>query len=590
MKQTLVLFFISTITFFACRQGERITPVLTLAEKLMADHPDSALTLLDDIPFPDNYSNREYATWCLLITQARDKNYVAHTSDSLISIAVDYFENGSDMKRKAQAYYYKGRVNEDIGEIDKALENYLKARDYVVETDDYHLRGLIFMYIGDLHWLLADNRTALNAYKDSFAAFGVEADFVNSAYLLRSIGRVYTAISQLDSAEIYLKRSLDLSKQVNKQALQGYIENDLAILYKKIGNNQEALKYAYSSIEHTAIKQSLYSNYLMIGSLFYKIGENDSSFYYTKRALGADDLYTLAAANDLLATIYEERNDYVQATKCLSAYINYYDSIKIQYDAPKLKELEMRYNTEKTEHENERLLADQKIMQLLITTGFCFGLFLAVSGYLIYQKRLKRKEQFLQQALEAVKNYQDKYEGYQKEIECKELQIHELQECVKEKENALLSHEGEILTSSNLEQELDDLHLKIDGLKNNISVLSKKNSDLIGLLLDGSQLKADVEEAVGKNQSITPLLFLGIQQKIKEVDPDFMKKIEKAAPGLKLKELQLCCLIKLNVSLSQCAVLLQIEKRTISRYKSVLVKERFGRQDNMLLDNLLRSL
>ena len=590
MKQTLVLFFISTIAFFACRQSETITPVLNLAEHLMADHPENALALLDTISFPEEYSKCEYATWCLLITQARDKNYVTHTSDSLISIAVDYFENGNDAKRKAQAYYYKGRVNEDIGEIDKALENYLKARDFVVETDDYHLRGLVSMYIGDLQWRLFDNQAALNAYKDSYLAFNAEGDTVNCAYLLRNIGRVYTAISQLDSAEIYLKQSLRIAMAANKLSLQGNIENDLAIVYKKNTNYQEAMKYAHQSIMHTENKQTLYSCYLMIGLLFNEIGKKDSSFYYAKRALGSDNLYTLAAVNDLLATIYEERNDYVQATKYLSAYINYYDSIKKQYDAPKLKELEMRYNTEKTEHENERLLADKKIMQLVFATGLCFGLFLVVSGYLIYQKRLKRKEQYLQQALATVKIYQDKYESYQREIECKELQIHELQECVKEKEDALLSQEGEKLTSSELEQELDDLHQKIDGLKNNISVLSKKNSDLMGLLLNGSKLKTDVEEAVEKNQSITPLLLLGIQKKIKEVDPDFMKKLEKAAPGLKPKELQLCCLIKLNVSLSQCAVLLQIEKRTISRYKSVLVKERFGRKDNVLLDIVLHSL
>jgi hypothetical protein len=52
------------------------------------------------------------------VTQARDKNYVEHTSDSVIDIAVRYFVGQEDPHRKAHAYYCKGRVLSDL-----ALEN-----------------------------------------------------------------------------------------------------------------------------------------------------------------------------------------------------------------------------------------------------------------------------------------------------------------------------------------------------------------------------------------------------------------------------------------------------------------------------------
>lgn len=33
-------------------------------------------------------SKEQHADWCLLVTQARDKNYIQHTSDSLISVCL----------------------------------------------------------------------------------------------------------------------------------------------------------------------------------------------------------------------------------------------------------------------------------------------------------------------------------------------------------------------------------------------------------------------------------------------------------------------------------------------------------------------
>ena len=57
----------------------------------MGSRPDSSLILLESIPSPEKLSEEDYATWCLLMTQARDKN-VEHMTNSVIGVAVRYFE------------------------------------------------------------------------------------------------------------------------------------------------------------------------------------------------------------------------------------------------------------------------------------------------------------------------------------------------------------------------------------------------------------------------------------------------------------------------------------------------------------------
>ena len=63
---------------------------------------------------------KNYATWALLLAQARDKVYGKRlpdslnipSSDKLVQDAMDYFEKEGDLKRMAQTYYYKGQFIE----------------------------------------------------------------------------------------------------------------------------------------------------------------------------------------------------------------------------------------------------------------------------------------------------------------------------------------------------------------------------------------------------------------------------------------------------------------------------------------------
>ena len=86
---------LNSLLFFclvACNEGSDMALLLNKAEMYMSEKPDSALSLLDSIIQPEDLSNEQYALWCLLYTQAQDKNWIEHTSDSIINVAVEYFK------------------------------------------------------------------------------------------------------------------------------------------------------------------------------------------------------------------------------------------------------------------------------------------------------------------------------------------------------------------------------------------------------------------------------------------------------------------------------------------------------------------
>ena len=81
-------------------------PMLLEVEKIIEEQPDSALSILNKIENINQLSEKDHATYCLLLTQAQDLNYITHTSDSLIKIAATYFEKSNDKQHSMLAYYY----------------------------------------------------------------------------------------------------------------------------------------------------------------------------------------------------------------------------------------------------------------------------------------------------------------------------------------------------------------------------------------------------------------------------------------------------------------------------------------------------
>ena len=61
-------------------------------ELIQANEADSAYTLLKESPNPQQYPEKERARWCLLMTQAIDRTYRTHTSDSLIRFVIRFYE------------------------------------------------------------------------------------------------------------------------------------------------------------------------------------------------------------------------------------------------------------------------------------------------------------------------------------------------------------------------------------------------------------------------------------------------------------------------------------------------------------------
>lgn len=107
---------------------QRHDPILERIDRLANINPDSAKRLLDSIdPKTLKSPDRYYRDF--LSVKVNDKIYVPHVSDSLIMGFVNYAKRNESPATIDEAYYYAGRVYNDLNDYPNALRYYQKALD-----------------------------------------------------------------------------------------------------------------------------------------------------------------------------------------------------------------------------------------------------------------------------------------------------------------------------------------------------------------------------------------------------------------------------------------------------------------------------
>lgn len=93
MKRLNDWLLVLSLLLTSCHNEIRNHSLLDRADSLMLEYPDSALLLLEDIGVEELTTLDCRARYALLLTQAKDKNYILHHDDSLIRIAVNFYDS-----------------------------------------------------------------------------------------------------------------------------------------------------------------------------------------------------------------------------------------------------------------------------------------------------------------------------------------------------------------------------------------------------------------------------------------------------------------------------------------------------------------
>ena len=480
MKKNIVfLLILILIIWISCDGMGHQTIDFRKIENLMPQHPDSALMLLEQIENKENLSRKDKAHYYLLLTEAEDKTYVTHTTDSLISIAADYYEKTDDLGRKAKAWYYKGRINQDLGHPLKAQEYYLKALRDEEKIEDHALLGRIHNHIGMLYAYQKVYEKALPFQKKAVENFHLINDSTGQVFALRDLGRTFLMLGLQDSSIICNQKAIALMR---KRIIPS-VYTELAGLYIDRQRMEEAHGLLRTSLQNVAKPQAKYPVYLVLGELYKKSGQIDSARFYLQACINSAPLpETRAGGLFHLKEIALEKGQWEQAALLSKQYELLKDSIEQGKNAESIRNVQAFYSYNEIEQDlwEARLYASkQKSFYSLLITACLFLLTVALLRFIHYRRerksllqRLKANEEQIQRNEQTLKNISDVKDSLQNEIQIYKTTERQLS---KEKDEQLKRTNEEIRQKI---MQLEKLSHTKDELEKNLLTLRSENSNL----------------------------------------------------------------------------------------------------------------
>lgn len=534
-------------------------PILLEVEKIIEEQPDSALSILNKVENINQLSEKDHATYCLLLTQAQDLNYITHTSDSLIKIAATYFEKSNDKHKASLSYYYMGRVNTDLHDALKAQEFYLKALEIGEKTKDYHLLAKICNNLGTLYNYQDIYDLALPMQKKALYYINMKQkqDTVNMSYILRNTARTFTLMNLEDSAVIYHKQALKYSRPYNISS----ILVDLGNIYIYKNEYVEAKKYIDLAQNSTTILKTLYPIYLSKGKLLSAMGQLDSAKYYLTQCSQSSNIYTQAGSLYHLAQVALKENDLNNYVKYTETYSTLRDSITKHSHFENIRIAQSMFNYQRIAKEKDQF--EKKAAQRMI---FIYQViiifFLTIAIFIFIFKREKIKKKRLTELKE------EQYKRSQQYIENNNKQIFQLTETLHSKQEEMSEVERQLYEARKLMLEME-----------NRQIFEKQGTIL---LLEKDFHNSSIYIRIHREDDIqlSPSEWEELHQLIDATYPDFTNRLIRLYPQISIEEIHICYLVKMQLSIKKIAFIMHITSSGVSQCRRRLYKKFTGEPQN----------
>lgn len=373
----------ASISLSSCSSSVK-NPLLLCADSLMEEYPDSALSVLESISFPQELPRADRALYALLLTQARYKNYITLEDDSLIKTAVEYYGDRKKSVRAAKAHYYWGATYRDRGYTSFAVEEYLAAIRLMPVKDEF--LAMIYDNLAECYEEEDLSSVAAESYRSAYQILKGQSGQI---YPLRGIARTFLLQNEQDSALCYYQQALDYALADQDSNLIGALYHDLAMVYNEKKDYIQADKYASKAI--AVVGQDRVANaYLLKAKIMLNLNKLDSASYFFSKNMDSLDIYGKVACYNGMYQIAKKKGEWKVATENIDAYKILYDSIQIMADNEELNRLMDKHQLE----EHKRLLSERtKILFFSLGVSF-FSLMIICVFYFMWNDR-KRKKRYI---------------------------------------------------------------------------------------------------------------------------------------------------------------------------------------------------
>lgn len=224
---------ISFLLLVACNTNDQITATINEAEALAPNEPKRAIELMASIDREEIESDAMMARYALVYSEALYYNRSLISSDSLTSIAVDYYEHGGKnfCHEYSRAHYQHGLALNLAGRKAEAILSLNKALKPLRISNNKRLEGLTHRTMGDIYRASFLYHNSYDSYSKALDCFRLAELPYHIHYTLYNMGQAAVKMQQTERAEELFIEARDYAIEVQNLDLLCAILHEMCELY-----------------------------------------------------------------------------------------------------------------------------------------------------------------------------------------------------------------------------------------------------------------------------------------------------------------------------------------------------------------------
>lgn len=554
-----ILFILLTQLFFftSCNKHGKEYSIVNHVENLMETDLDSAYLLLNSIENLDRLNDELFAHWCLLFGKVADNLHKDMPYSSFLLKAQAWYEQHGTEYEQVQISLYLGRSYVEDKKYDEAMNIYTRALDIAKNSREYNLAGYICSYMADLYELKNMLNQSRCKYQEGADYFVKALNNRSYAFALRDVSYIFCLQDSFDLALHNLKKADSIVLLLKDSVALSSIANAFGNVYSFMGNLDYAEKYLLKSLDLN--KTEVAPTYLALSTLHLNNGGLSKAEYYLEKSkVQTRNDYTSIGITYQYYLLEKMYNNTDKALLYLELYIQAYDSISTVMNNVQVLEVEKKYNHVKLLNENNQLRINQLYSIILFVLVAACCLLLAF----LYQVKVKRDKEKICNQQRLLDTKEKRLLQFIADLDKKENELQRLKSLLIQGDNQ--KDVQELLNQQELEYQKQRIEIvqarkEINALKNKILFLQpivKKIVKLSQVIIPGSSKSPlTIKDWQVLVNNINNIYFL------------FNEILEKKGFKENTVEIRYCYLSLLQLNKNQESVILHINPDSVSKLR-----------------------
>ena len=363
---------------WGCVAENPATKVLDEVETYIVERPYDALMVLQDLNPSMMEGKRVQAKYSLLISMAMESNALYPDNFSYLQPAMDFYLKRGNPQEKLRTFYLMGRICENTGDFQGAMESYVKGLAEATGTKDAATAAKMHYAKGNMHRSLRQWDKHVLHMKEAAALFEECGDYTLCFDSWANVFSGYVAMESREDAAQVLENLQTMADRENPNELSLLYESKVAFAGEFVG--KQALAELLQ--EYVEVVPHSYVGWLTVAEKRLEMKD----LHGCRQALDSYCLYSMDRSmkyHHIASRLYEEYGDAEAAVEHYSMYVSASDSVGKALLLNDTKFIEERY----------ALMREARVRKMtsLLAAGFIV-LLAGVIAVIVYRLKVRLKE------------------------------------------------------------------------------------------------------------------------------------------------------------------------------------------------------